>query len=442
MIYIGIDDTDSKEGMCTTYLGTLLISRLQEEGFDLIGHPRLVRLNPNIPWKTRGNGAICLRVGWGSGKRFWVGGDRYAYAASNGNGNVDGAVEIVQELVERWSRFEDASTNPGFVVFELESRPPKEFYWEALRSIVSLDGIKSWLNEQGAWYRGYKNGRGLIGAAAAAAWEPGDRTYELIAYRSPEKWGSKRSIDEASVIRMDSVCRGTFDNYDYEEKMARIAPNSPCPVLYGIRGEGAEDVAPAHRMVRGERADRWLVWETNQATDDHLFHVDGDVHPYESVMVDGIVSRAPRTIPGGHVIFTLSADFGEMIDCAAYEPTKGFRDVVRALVEGDLVTVAGAIRPFPLTINIEKIHVRQVTGRWVKVANPRCPQCGKRMGSMGQGKGYRCKRCGGRAGEERAERILVSGPPLGWYEVPVRARRHLSKPLKRMGLMLSQGQGS
>src|SRR5688500_19115853 len=24
--------------------------------------PILIRLNPNIPWKTRGNGAVCLRI--------------------------------------------------------------------------------------------------------------------------------------------------------------------------------------------------------------------------------------------------------------------------------------------------------------------------------------------------------------------------------------------
>ena len=30
---IGIDDTDSREGMCTTYLGAVLIGRLEEAGF-------------------------------------------------------------------------------------------------------------------------------------------------------------------------------------------------------------------------------------------------------------------------------------------------------------------------------------------------------------------------------------------------------------------------
>ena len=67
-LYLGVDDTDSLRGMCTTFLATELVRDLRE--WDLIGYPRLVRLNPNIPWKTRGNGAICLRLGAGRGRRI------------------------------------------------------------------------------------------------------------------------------------------------------------------------------------------------------------------------------------------------------------------------------------------------------------------------------------------------------------------------------------
>src|SRR2546425_11944426 len=52
--------------MCTTFLATEIIRELTGD-YDLIGYPRLVRLNPNIPWKTRGNGAIAIPVGKGRG---------------------------------------------------------------------------------------------------------------------------------------------------------------------------------------------------------------------------------------------------------------------------------------------------------------------------------------------------------------------------------------
>jgi tRNA(Ile2)-agmatinylcytidine synthase len=58
---IGLDDTDSKEGMCTTYLAAVLIEKLA--AFARVeGYPLLVRLNPNIIYKTRGNAGNSHRV--------------------------------------------------------------------------------------------------------------------------------------------------------------------------------------------------------------------------------------------------------------------------------------------------------------------------------------------------------------------------------------------
>ena len=62
IIHLGLDDTDSDDGMCTTYLTTLIIENLINEGIRLIDYPNLIRLNPNIPWRTRGNAALCIRL--------------------------------------------------------------------------------------------------------------------------------------------------------------------------------------------------------------------------------------------------------------------------------------------------------------------------------------------------------------------------------------------
>ena len=61
-IHLGLDDTDSDEGMCTTYLITLILERIMKEDIELLDYPNLIRLNPNIPWRTRGNAALCLRL--------------------------------------------------------------------------------------------------------------------------------------------------------------------------------------------------------------------------------------------------------------------------------------------------------------------------------------------------------------------------------------------
>ncbi len=43
-MYVSFDDTDSNEGLCTTFLATEVMKEIDD--LDLIGYPRLVRLNP------------------------------------------------------------------------------------------------------------------------------------------------------------------------------------------------------------------------------------------------------------------------------------------------------------------------------------------------------------------------------------------------------------
>ena len=62
ILHIGIDDTDSPKGMCTTYLSYEIVKFLKKQKVQLLDYPSLIRFNPNIPWKTRGNGAVRLTI--------------------------------------------------------------------------------------------------------------------------------------------------------------------------------------------------------------------------------------------------------------------------------------------------------------------------------------------------------------------------------------------
>src|SRR5512136_1785409 len=64
VLHIGLDDTDSTRKGCTTYIAALLVEELEKLGARFIDYPNLIRLNPNVPWKTRGNGALCLRISY------------------------------------------------------------------------------------------------------------------------------------------------------------------------------------------------------------------------------------------------------------------------------------------------------------------------------------------------------------------------------------------
>jgi len=410
------------------------------DDYDIVGYPRLVRLNPNIPWKTRGNGALCIRVGKKTCKvKRKIGeiGGREVFATRDIPKDVDRRdvkriKQIVKEVVEDQARVDDENTNPGFVL--LKKQPRNDFYKQAVTQIISLSSVEDLLVKLGAEFEGYKNKRGLIGATAAIAWEPlDDHTYEIISYRQKPRWGTKRFVDPESVQHMDHSCPHTFDNYDYRHKHNRIVPSSPCPILYGIRGNDVDELQSAPSLISSEPVESWLVFESNQGTDDHLTkrHI-ALIQPYDSVVAEGFIVDAPRTIQGGHVFFSLKDSTG-CVECAAYEPTKEFRNIVRALTPGDIVEVYGGVREQPLTINLEKIHIKHLATHMQKTENPVCPTCGKHMKSKGTNQGYECRIC-----HTKNNDPLFNETPrslhLGFYEVPVCARRHLSKPLKRLNI--------
>ena len=333
--------------------------------------------------------------------------------------------------INDYAKTEDKNTNPGYVI--LNKIPSKKIYDDTVHKIVKLNNIEAYLKKINAIFKGYKNGRGLIGATAAISWlSNSDKTYELITYRDAEKWGTKRVVDNESVKKMDNIIESSFDNFDYKNNHNRLVPNSPCPILYGIRGDITNDLIKAKSIVKSESINGWIIFESNQGTDDHLKKKKiKEIKPFESVITQGKVMIEPYTIKGGHVIFSIGDNHDNKIDCAAYEPTKEFRNIIRELIIGDTVEVYGGIREKPLTINIEKIFIKNLAKGYVKLENPICTNCNKHMKSIGKNQGYKCNICGKKSNKpiiiEKKRNIK-----LGFYEVPVCSRRHLSKPIKRI----------
>lgn len=423
LLNIGLDDTDSPRGGCTTYIAALLVERLLGLGVRFVDYPNLVRLNPNVPWKTRGNGAVCLRV------------------------DCDPCLEgdlkkAVVEAVELHSEFDCDNTNPGIVFHTGEvPEPLKRFAARVIQGVVTLDEAEKLIEEHCASAVGYKNMRGLIGALAAVGENlEGDHTYELLAYRTRKNRGKPRRLDGASVIEMDAATKGeTFSNFDPETKRPLIAPHGPDPVLFGVRGESAEAVHRAGMMVDTEEpVERWVIFRTNQGTDAHLRRLSSlsGLEPYNPAIAVGEVAARPRTIPGGHVFFPLRDETGQ-VDCAAYEPTGRFRDIVRRLIPGDRVRAYGGVRApqgsWGRTLNLEKLEVLHLAPD-IRLANPLCLECGGRTESMGRGQGYRCRRCGLRdRGLTKRVMEVERGLAQDLYLPPPRAQRHLTKPLSRYG---------
>ncbi len=406
-MWVGVDDTDSPQGGCTTHFALELAAAFgREHALVLRRLPRLVRLNPNVPWKTRGNAAVCLELGrprgGGTGVGLSLGKDPVTvHPEADPVAPTDDHLETVAALVHAACDLEKAGTDPAAV---LVSRPlPAHLYKEAVTGVVDpVDTLAALAAADGARFFALGDGRGVVGAAAAVAWPARESTFELIAYRERERWGTKRRVGYATVEAMDAAYSETFNNVDRLQKHAAVAPATPCPVLIGVRARRPDRLVEAARSVEaGEPWGGFLLFETNQGTDDHVVdRLVSAARPLETVRAEGTVASRPRRVEGGHVFFPLADEEGAL-DCAAYEPTKAFRDLVEGLEAGDRVRVVGAVRADGRAVNIEKIEVISTVPR---------------------------------AGGARDVRGMRVEPPApGWYEVPVAARRHLARPLEPHG---------
>ena len=424
-MHVGFDDTDSTRKGCTTYIAALLVEKLLKLGAGFIDYPNLIRLNPNVPWKTRGNGAICLRI--------------------KHDGRAEHRIkESVLTTVEEFSDLEAEGTDPG-IVFLQKSKVPDEvktFAQNAIGGIVTLKEALSLVKKFNAEALGFKDGRGIIGALAAIGETlQRDHTYEILAYRIPRNCGTKRSVDESSIFKMERLTAPyTFNNVDTEKNRVIVTPRGPDPILFGIRGENPKVLKKAFEVVQPlELVERWVIFRTNQGTDAHLRRVENlsQVEPYKSVIVRGAVSAGPRMIPTRHVIFAIRDETAQ-VDCAAYEPTGGLRKVAMNLAIEDFLEVYGGVRPGsknrPLTINLEKLRILKLAPKLAH-ENPICTKCGKRLESMGKNQGFRCEKCGSRY--RNLSKITVEterNMEKGMHVTATRSQRHLTKPLRRYGL--------
>ncbi|MCL2148887.1 MAG: tRNA(Ile)(2)-agmatinylcytidine synthase [Methanomassiliicoccaceae archaeon] len=428
-MYVAVDDTDSVSGGCTTFLATEIISELCRD-MDMIGYPRIVRLNPAVPWKTRGNGALAMRFGKGRGERILAGSiageDVFCYGgAAPGEPDATLLLERLAPIVERNS---EPGSDAGLLVSG--RKPPQSLYWRGVRTILGKGHVDGEVERTGALKREWGCGRGIIGAACGMAWRPRDSTLEVLAYRHRERWGTERGFDPLSIRDVDRALPSTFNSWEERTGKVAMVPSTPCPVLYGLRGDDARDLMRGKDMIRCEPVERWMTFLTNQGTDDHISSRFPGLAPNRSYYVEGKVAGGGRAA-GGHAFMELDTSWGALT-VGAYEPSKEFRYLFDNLSPGDVVGVMGELRDEPRTLNAEKVRVISVADRYDKVSNPSCPGCGRAMESVGRGKGYRCRGC-----RESAPAPVVRKAARwvreGWYEPPEAARRHLSKPLRRMG---------
>ncbi|MFO8115002.1 MAG: tRNA(Ile)(2)-agmatinylcytidine synthase [Halorubrum sp.] len=476
MPIVAVDDTDSRErGMCTTYVGARLAERLDSVG-GAVRRRLLVRLNPAVKHKTRGNAAVAVHAS-----------------------GVDAttAFDLAAKTVREFAAADDPRTSPGVVVADVDvagdpfapgssrtaamddaASAPRipgdvaDFARRALRHRLSLDEAVSLAEAHGYRHAAFGTGgetegsavagRGRIGALAAvgapAAFD--DWTAERISYRELDRCGTPREVDVESVFAAaDAGYPTVWDTVERETGAAVCVPNAPGPILHGIRGDDPAVCRDVAEAIESEPVERAATFLTNQGTDTHLAPKRiGALRDGAGYRVAGVVATDPETKRGGHVHLDVAApgaerpaNAGDRLRCVAFAPTGRFRDRVRALRPGDRVTLCGEherrgsaagsegasdeaatgnMKRPTSTLKLEKFAVRDLVR--TEAAVPTCPDCGRSMSSAGRDQGYRCRDCG-TAAPGKVDREVDRELEPGWYEVPPSARRHVAKPLVRGG---------
>lgn len=396
IVRIGLDDTDHPEGGCTTYdLNEL--SRLLIRDIDSAQEieRRLVRLWPFAERRTRGNAALCLLI-------------------SINTTDVETLYETLQHWIPEPDNSEIGSASRPAIVVGLGC-PPASWYWETVRGYVALDDRLSSI--EASDYRVITRSdrpHGAIGASAAIAWPASEFTWELVAWRYPNRIGSPRAVDAELIGSMSVKYPGTFANRDPTTGRCLIAPRTPCPVLYGIRGLNESSVIDAHNDLQSydsiEDSIEYGTHRTNQCSDDHL----------ENTFV-GTVTSEPVIGPGGHVSLTVMS-MGKSETILAFKEGGPVNAEVRLMHAGDIIRWVGLRSPDD-SIHLERVCLIDPVP--VIKNRPKC--CGTAMKSGGKGSVLRCSKC-----EKKCKRSWVSNPLRNaglWAEPPPSHRRHIAKPL-------------
>ncbi len=391
MGWLGLDDTDSLNGGCTTEVLFQLLKDLPEN--VSFSNPRLVRLWPFAQRRTRGNAAVAVEL---------ITEDEEGLLT-----HLDGwwnqhIVSLKGEIgASDHSDRTQYPADPGMVWIS-EAMNDEVFYNSAVSSEIQLSELPPVTRQWG--------GNGRIGATAAILWPATRCTYEAIAWRKENSEGS-RQLDEEALALVEDL-DDTFLCRNPKLGTSLLAPRGNSPVLFGIRAWSKDGAQQALGILDNgkdtEPTKGALVFQTNQATGDHLGK------PIEAVV------RSKSILKKGHVVLETSE--GQWM---AFRQSHKVALLSQWLIEGDII-LGNGLRDDKNVLHLELLRVKQsMTER----KRPRCKVCNRSMKSMGKNQGLRCKKCNQTStrGWVEVERFA---PFDDWVQPPPSSRRHLSKPLE------------
>jgi len=352
-----------------------------------------VRLWPFAQQRTRGNAAVAIEL-FTENEEGMI-----EFLENYWASNILPLRGVVQQ--SHHNEREQYPSDPGMVWFS-QPKIDLDIYKAGLRQELNLKDLPT---PDISW-----GGHGRIGATLAILWPAEESTYEAIAWRQPSRSGP-RALDEHAVHYIDRM-DGTFLCRDDRLGNSLIAPRGASPVLFGIRTWTRDVAEEALELLLSasntEPVIGSLIFETNQATNDHLDDA-------MKVRIEKI-----EILRGGHTLIHASNQ-----QFIAFKESGQIATICQQLRKGDIVECNGLKAPDE-TIHIEFMKIIELV---VDNQRPACPICNKSLSSMGTNQGLRCKKCRYKTDDrwEQTHRVL---PLNQWIQPPASSRRHLAKPLE------------
>ncbi|BBG24473.1 tRNA(Ile)(2)-agmatinylcytidine synthase [Sulfuracidifex tepidarius] len=408
-IIIGVDDHDSTKAGCTTHFSVLLMRELAKRGFEIKEIPKLVRLNPNLPWKTRGNASVSFSI-----------------EVTEDTDIILKIKEIIENLSYKYvteiSKGFEMNRKPGYALAKTNDLigvkdDIERFYEMALSDVVTTDLAKRFAKNRNIVVGG---DRGIIGSIASMGFH-GDYSFELLTYRIKDNWDKERILDKNSVIGADiKLFPKVSSNYDYFKDVPLILSHGTDPVLYGLRGTTPYVLLEEMNLVKAyEAIDFFMLFKTNQMTDAHIRRTG--INFYQTTKIEFKVSSI-KVLEGGHVIIN-----GYDSPVVVYKETRELNSMSKILKNGDVIEVIGSVKPsYNNTKIVEAERIRVISLNDMREEVPTCPKCGKKMESIGKNKGYKCRRC--KTFSKEKDNIKIKRDlSLEVYQSSL--YRHLTKPI-------------
>jgi len=346
MAVIALDSFDLPRAGCTTHVASLLILYLYERGFKLLDFPRLVRLNPAVPWKTRGNASIAFEV----------------------NGDVEDVFKLSKRFLEDLEG--SLLVSDGWV--------KSDMYPRAVEKVIAPDEVRRVIKEENIEFFG--KSEAAVGALAALSTDLSDvPNFELIAYRLPERIGTRRECKPKEEY--DTLYNLLYPCV-HESSFRVICPRGDDPVLYGLRGRNTACLVTLVKAIESEPVSLFTIFRTNQ----HSFKPSSEakyIYDYGRKELD--IDENDIAILGEdikikeYMLFKETGITKLFKELASYERLKGE-------LELDVMIKPGIS-------SISRIRIEKLVAYERRA--PRCPRCGAPMKSLGaKTLMRRCKRCG------------------------------------------------